>query len=69
VPVGTEQDGGRSDLDVSAKLGERFKKIAVTGQDVLARKPPKKARPQRRAMIHVARAMRLSEDVFGVAPR
>ncbi len=42
---------------------------ALSGKDILIRKPPKKAGPQRRATIHVARAMRLSGHVFGVTPR
>jgi hypothetical protein len=41
---------------------------ALEGKDVLIRKPRKKAGPQRRATIHAARAMHLSETVFGVPP-
>ena len=38
---------------------------ALAGRDVLVRKPPQKSGPQRHATIHAARAMRLSETVFG----
>lgn len=42
---------------------------ALNGQDILIRTPQKKAGPQRRATIHTARAIYLSQEFFNVPAR
>jgi subtilisin family serine protease len=56
-------------LAFNAGLGRARKNLreALNGEDILVRRPPKEAGPQRRATVHAARAIHLSETVFGVS--
>jgi WXG100 family type VII secretion target len=57
-------------LAFNAGLGRAKKNLleALDGQDILVHTSKKKEGPQRKATIHTAQAMHLSETIFGVTP-
>jgi hypothetical protein len=49
--------------------GRKYLRSALKGDDILIRKPQKKAGLRRKATIRAAQAMHLSQHVFGVVPK